>query len=354
LKFKARLALQPSDKERRSLSEIVSREAATAHLVSSEAQMAPEQREATKHFIPLGGFNEIAPGVAYKTSAIVNLQTIDVPEQDSWVLVDTGLSFSAPWILRAAAMRTKSRPSCIVLTHGHFDHAGAVEHLAEIWDVPVYAHPLEAPYLNGKSKYPPFDPTVGGLMSQMARFFPRSPYHLGERLRELPSNGELDELPGWYIVHTPGHTPGHVSLFREHDAVLIAGDAFCTVDQQSLPKTIVQYREFAIPPAYATTDWQAARQSVQKLADLRPSVVIAGHGQPITGRDTADRLEQFAREFPMPKGGRYVRQPAIADETGVVKLPPPVPDRVPKIAAGVAIAGAAAATAYLLKRRKAA
>ena len=315
--------------------------------------LAEQRSEAAKHFVPLGGFKEIALGVAYKTSAIVNLQTIDVPEQDAWVLVDTGLSFAAPFILRAAAMRPKSRPSCIVLTHGHFDHAGCVEHLAEIWDVPVYAHPLERPYLTGKSKYPPYDPTVGGLMSQMARFFPRSPYNVGHRLRELPSNGELDELPGWYIVPTPGHTPGHVSLFREHDAVLLAGDALCTVDQQSFAKTIVQYREFASPPAYATTDWQAARRSLQKLADLRPSIVIAGHGQPISGRSTADQLDKFVQEFQPPKDGRYVRQAVIADETGVVKLPPPVADPVPKIAAVIAIGGAAAA-AYLIKRRKAA
>src|SRR5579884_4096479 len=101
---------------------------ACAHLPLRRRQMQPEQRERrTRHFVPLGGFNEVAPGVAYKTTAIVNLQTIDVPEQSSWVLVDTGLSISAPFILRAAAMRPNSRPSCIVLTHGHFDHAGAVE-----------------------------------------------------------------------------------------------------------------------------------------------------------------------------------------------------------------------------------
>jgi len=317
--------------------------------------MQPEQQEqGSRRFVPLGRLKEVAPGVASTPSAVVNLQTIDVPEQDSWVLVDTGLSLFAPYILRAAAMRPNSHPSCIVLTHGHFDHAGCVEHLAEIWDVPVYAHALEKPYLTGKSKYPPFDPTVGGLVSQVARFFPRSPYNLGDRLRELPTNGELDELPGWYLVHTPGHTAGHVSLFREADAVLIAGDALSTVDQQSFPKTVVQYREFALPPAYETTDWQAAKRSVQKLADMRPSVVIAGHGQPITGAQTADRLEEFARNFRPPKHGRYVSQPAITDANGIVRLPPPAPDPLPKLAAAVAIGGAAAVATYLIKRRKAA
>jgi len=155
-------------------------------------------------------------------------------------------------------------------------------------------------------------------------------------------------------VHTPGHTAGHVSLFREADAVLIAGDALCTVDQRSFPKTVAQYREFALPPVFATTDWRAAHRSVQKLADLRPSVVIAGHGQPIAGPKTANRLEEFAENFRPPEHGRYVRQPAITDANGIVQLPPPAPDPVPKIAAAVALGGAAAAATYFLKRRKAA
>jgi glyoxylase-like metal-dependent hydrolase (beta-lactamase superfamily II) len=155
-------------------------------------------------------------------------------------------------------------------------------------------------------------------------------------------------------VHTPGHTPGHISLFREKDGALIVGDAFSTVDQQSLAKTLTQYREFASPPAYATTDWRAARESIERLAELRPRYVACGHGQPITGRSTASRLESFARDFRAPEHGRYVAQPAVADESGVREVPPPASDPVLKIAAAVAIGGAALAAGYALKRRRAA
>ena len=55
-----------------------------------------------------------------------------------------------------------NRPAAILLTHGHFDHVGALKTLAEEWDVPVYAHTLELPYLTGRSSYPPPDPSVGG------------------------------------------------------------------------------------------------------------------------------------------------------------------------------------------------
>ncbi|MBV8206032.1 MAG: MBL fold metallo-hydrolase, partial [Acidobacteria bacterium] len=234
------------------------------------------------------GLKELAPGVAFMTAAIVNLYTIDVRDRHNWVLIDTGLRASYASILGALERRygDGARPQCIVLTHGHFDHAGNAVQLAERWNVPVYAHRLEKPYLTGKSSYPPFDPTVGGVMSQMARFYPRSPYDLGARFRELPQSGELVELPGWQIVHTPGHTPGHVSLFRKADGVLLAGDALSTVDQQSFAKTLVQHREVALPPAYATSDWGGAKGSVERLAMLRPSIVAAGHGQPISGSST--------------------------------------------------------------------
>ena len=81
--------------------------------------------------------------------------------------------------------------------------------------MPVYAHHLEMPYLRGESLYPPFDPTVGGFFAFLTRFFPRDSYDSSDHLRELPADGGLPEMPGWEWFHTPGHSPGHVSLWRK-------------------------------------------------------------------------------------------------------------------------------------------
>jgi glyoxylase-like metal-dependent hydrolase (beta-lactamase superfamily II) len=75
----------------------------------------------------------------------------EAPTPD-WVLVDAGLPGSAGTIRRHAAeiFGSEARPAAIILTHGHFDHVGALLTLATEWDVPVYAHPLELPYLTGR------------------------------------------------------------------------------------------------------------------------------------------------------------------------------------------------------------
>src|SRR4051812_27359788 len=112
------------------------------------------------------GTMEIAPDVAYRRLAIVNVGFVGRPKATDrqWTLVDAGLFGTKAFIQGAAAERfgPDSRPAAIVLTHGHFDHVGALEDLAAEWDSPIYAHPLEHPYLNGKQSYPPPDPTVGG------------------------------------------------------------------------------------------------------------------------------------------------------------------------------------------------
>ena len=118
--------------------------------------------------------NEFAPGVSYTTIVFVNAYFVDARDGgNSWVLVDTGLPNMAALVRRAVEARYGSgaRPRAIILTHGHFDHAGNALDLAREWDVPVYAHRLEMPYLTGKSDYPPQDPTVGGALAFLSRFF---------------------------------------------------------------------------------------------------------------------------------------------------------------------------------------
>ncbi len=296
---------------------------------------------------------QVAPGVAYMTIVFVNLYMVGA-SRDSWILVDTGLAKSSARIRWAAEERYGSgaRPRAIVLTHGHFDHAGSALDLAEFWDVPIYAHRLELPYLTGKSDYPPQDPTVGGTLALMSRLFPHTGYDFGDRVRAIPADGKLSEMPDWRMIHTPGHTAGHAALFREADRVLLAGDALATVNQDSAFGMVKGKPEFRRPPAPFTTDWEAAHRSVKHLAELRPTMVGAGHGVPVMGRDVATQLQSFAEHFTPPRSGRYVTRPARADEQGIVELPPPVPDRLPKVVAGAAIAVAAGTILTALIRRR--
>src|SRR4051812_2550650 len=150
--------------------------------------------------------DRFAPDVEGLRILMVNVYALSRPE-GGWMLVDTGLPYSHGRIRRWAEERLGAPPDSILLTHGHFDHTGAVEQLAREWDVPVYVHPLELPYVTGQSDYPPPDPLVGGgLMSLVSKLYPRSPVNLGSRASLLPENGSVPGFPEWQWLHTPGHT----------------------------------------------------------------------------------------------------------------------------------------------------
>lgn len=295
---------------------------------------------------------QIAPGVWFITTIFVNVYFVR-SDDGSWVLVDAGLPLQAHRIKAAAAnaFGRNAKPTAIILTHGHFDHAGNALALSSEWNVPIYAHHLEMPYLKGKSDYPPQDPTVGGALAEMSRAFPRGGYDFGSRVQELPKGNSIPGLPEWQYLHTPGHTAGHISLFRERDRTLITGDALTTVNQESPVTLVTLERELRQPPAPLTTDWAAARDSIYHLANLRPNVIAAGHGLPIF-ENAAQQLEKFARTFAPPARGRYVREPAVTDENGLVYLPPPVADPVGRVMAGATIAVAAGLIISRLRRRR--
>ena len=99
-------------------------------------------------------------------------------------------------------------------------------------------------------------------------------------------------------MHTPGHTPGHVSLFRPSDRTLLVGDAFCTTKPESFfEAAIAQNPELHGPPSYFTSDWDAARISVQQLASLEPNILAPGHGKPLAGDDVASSLHKLSGDF---------------------------------------------------------
>jgi glyoxylase-like metal-dependent hydrolase (beta-lactamase superfamily II) len=119
-------------------------------------------------------------------------------------------------------------------------------------------------------------------------------------------------MPGWKWVFTPGHTPGHISLWRETDRSLIAGDAFITTDQESVYAVATQRAEMHGPPMYYTQNWESSEASVKRLAALSPEIVITGHGRAMQGEDMRRALRTLADRFwdvAVPKHGKYTNNP---------------------------------------------
>lgn len=254
---------------------------------------------------------EVLPDLYQYTVQIVNVIFHGKPDTDDFVLIDAGMPKSSEKIIEAAKERfgENSKPKAIILTHGHFDHVGAVIELAEYWNVPVYAHQLELPYLNGMEDYQSPDPSVdGGMVAKMSPMFPQKGIDITEILHKLPADGSVPFMPGFEWIHTPGHTKGHVSLYREKDKALISGDAFITVKQDSLYNVLTQQKNIYGPPRYFTTDWEAAKASVEKLASVNPETVITGHGQPMSGEELREELNRLVTDFDeiaKPDNGKY-------------------------------------------------
>lgn len=246
---------------------------------------------------------EVANDIAYQRTLLSNVVYAGLPGAGdrNWLLIDAGVTgMCGRKILHSAEHRfgQGARAFAIILTHGHFDHIGAVKQLAQQWDCPVFAHIDEHPFLNGTQSYPPPNPWAGGMMSLLSPALPCGPIDLGNYLRALPLDGSLPGMPGWRWIHTPGHTPGQIALWRPSDRLLISADAVITTRQESAYAALLaQSPEMHGPPAYFTPDWPSAKRSVQRLAELDPETIVSGHGHAMHGPEMRAALYRLAREF---------------------------------------------------------
>lgn len=117
---------------------------------------------------------------------------------------------------------------------------------------------------------------VGGLSEIVAEAEQATIYAGVEDIAEIaapqPIQGVMDgdEIFGLQIIGTPGHTPGHISVFDPSGSLLVAGDAMVNVENQ-----------LGIPNARFTWDMALANESVKKLAQLNFETMVFGHGDPI-------------------------------------------------------------------------
>jgi hydroxyacylglutathione hydrolase len=193
------------------------------------------------------------------------------------VLVDTGIEQSAQKLLDALGDRSIK---AIALTHAHGDHGGSMARLAEHLDVPIWcgARDRDATQTGRPVLSPPMNrPRLRGL-AFAAGGFDGAPV-----ARTLAEGDELIE--GFAVLDTPGHSPGHVSFWRESDRSLICGDVFFNMH---LATTVPGLRQ---PPRVLTVDPELNRQSERRLASLEPQTVGFGHGP--TLQQAAPTLERF-------------------------------------------------------------
>ena len=194
------------------------------------------------------------------------------------VLVDTGIKPSDGTIAR---MLDGRRISAIALTHAHVDHAGAMKRLAERFGVPVWcgARDRDAAETGRVVLAPALRrPRLTGLAGTAAGF---------EGTPVSRALAEGDALTaGFTVLDTPGHSPGHVSFWREADRTLICGDVFFNMHLLTTVPGLHQ------PPALFTPDPEENRRSERRLAALEPATVGFGHG-PVMTDGAARRLGGF-------------------------------------------------------------
>jgi len=100
---------------------------------------------------------------------------------------------------------------------------------------------------------------------------------------------EGDEIAGFRVLELSGHAPGVIGLFREEDGLALVSDCVSTIDLQTGIKGSPR-----VPHPAFNAHTEQARESIRKLAALRPRVGWAGHADPVAGDDVAEQLERAA------------------------------------------------------------
>jgi glyoxylase-like metal-dependent hydrolase (beta-lactamase superfamily II) len=195
------------------------------------------------------------------------------------LLVDAATRHAGKRILRQVRPH---RVTAHVLTHAHPDHQGASHEVCTKLDVPLWCGEGDADAVEDPSLIAKRQPQA--LLNRIVeRSWTGPPHPVARRLREG------DEVAGFTVLETPGHSAGHIALWRESDRTLIAGDV---LNGMNLVTAIPGLHE---PPRVFTTDPARNRESIRRVVELEPELICFGHGPPV--RDPG-KLKAFAEKLP--------------------------------------------------------
>jgi hydroxyacylglutathione hydrolase len=187
------------------------------------------------------------------------------------VLIDAGTRWVSGKLLRALRRR---RLAMVALTHVHPDHQGAAHEICSRLGVPLACHQADVEVMEGRQPMAPRTIPV--------RFFDRlwtgPPHPVSVRW----TGGEM--LGEWRIVSTPGHTPGHVVFHRERDGVVILGDVIRNFSLRTGIGTISE------TPHFFSIDPLENRRSMRRVLELKPRLMLFGHGPPSRDVAAVERL----------------------------------------------------------------
>lgn len=202
-----------------------------------------------------------------------------VEEKDGVTLVDAGVPMMAKGIISFIEQLNAGPLLRILLTHGHSDHVGAVKAVLNKNEVPVYAHQMEIPYMEGEIVYPRRKKLENNLPKQLTQPLLEDKF------------GELKSIGGITPFLTPGHSPGHVVYYHEKDQILLAGDLF-TSKKGKLHQPMTMF----------TADMVQAVKSSSIVEQLKPKQLEVCHGNTVF--HPANQLEEYVQSMEKKLGGR--------------------------------------------------
>src|SRR5829696_4302247 len=224
------------------------------------------------------------PRTPQEPESFLNI-TLIVDEQNGNTLVDAGLpgqaeAIGAALLEAGTGVRDLRR---IIFTHQDLDHVGSGAALVRQSGAWVLAHSADSPHIEGSIRPLKFTPEMLEQRPQMREVLERlEPVGVDEHLED---GDRLDLAGGTRVIFTPGHTPGHLSLYLERPKVLVAGDAL-TAEGGHLNG----------PNPPLTLDVGEAVRSVRRLAELDVETIVCYHGG-VVGEDANGQLQRVKQEL---------------------------------------------------------